>query len=96
MLSLEEVMLVLKTVNNLKHQALLYLTYSSGLRVGEVVRLRIGDCDHSREILLVRQGKGRKDQITLLSDALILLCVNILSSRNLIHGYFPGKALAGT
>ncbi|AVV58944.1 hypothetical protein C7121_23905 [Paenibacillus glucanolyticus] len=40
-LSMNEVMLILKALHNLKHRAILYLTYSSGLRVGEVVRLKL-------------------------------------------------------
>ncbi|MCL6603729.1 MAG: tyrosine-type recombinase/integrase [Paenibacillus sp.] len=86
-------MLVLKAVNNLKHQALLYLTYSSGLRVGEVVRLRIGDCDPSRTILLVRQGKGRKDRITLLSDAAYEIVRKYIEQQKPDPWLFPGQTL---
>ncbi|APQ62178.1 hypothetical protein VK72_18320 [Paenibacillus polymyxa] len=68
MLSLNEVMRLLKAVKNLKHKAILYLTYTSGLRVSEVVRLRLEDCDRERKVLKVRQGKGRKDRQTLLSE----------------------------
>jgi integrase/recombinase XerD len=67
-LSLDEVILILKATHNLKHKAILYLTYSSGLRVGEVVRLRLQDLDSERKTLRIRQGKGRKDRLTLLSD----------------------------
>ncbi|MDN4084994.1 tyrosine-type recombinase/integrase [Paenibacillus polymyxa] len=68
-LSLNEVMRLLKAVKNLKHKAILYLTYTSGLRVSEVVRLRLEDCDRERKLLKVRHGKGRKDRQTLLSEA---------------------------
>ncbi|CAG7639339.1 Tyrosine recombinase XerC [Paenibacillus solanacearum] len=68
-LSQHEVKRLLESVHNLKHKAILYLTYSSGLRVGEVVRLRKQDLDHERKTLWVRQGKGRKDRLTLLSEA---------------------------
>jgi site-specific recombinase XerD len=53
---------------NPKHRALLMLLYSAGLRVGEVVRLRIDDLDTERGMIRVRSGKGRKDRYTLLSD----------------------------
>lgn len=68
-LFLNEVMRLLQVVRNPKHRALLYLTYTSGLRVSEVVRLRLEDCDRERKLLKVRQGKGRKDRQTLLSEA---------------------------
>lgn len=47
-LSMNEVMLILKALHNRKHRAILYLTYSSGLRVGEVVRLKTQDIDFER------------------------------------------------
>ena len=44
------------------------LTYSAGLRLGEVVRLRVEDIDSERHLIHVRQGKGRKDRYTVLSQ----------------------------
>lgn len=64
-----EVMRLLRQASNPKHRAILYLTYSSGLRVGEVVRLRLRDLDRERKTIHIRQGKGRKDRITVLSEA---------------------------
>ena len=43
------------------------LTYSGGLRLGEVVRLKVGDIDSDRNLIHIRQAKGRKDRYTLLS-----------------------------
>lgn len=62
-----EVTQLLKSVTNLKHKTILYLTYSAGLRVGEVVRLRYNDLDIERQTIIVRQGKGQKDRRTILS-----------------------------
>jgi len=58
---------VLNTVGNLKHQTLLVLMYSAGLRVGEVVRLQVHDLDEERGLIRVRSGKGNKDRYTLYS-----------------------------
>lgn len=66
-LSRDEVVRLLDAVPNVKHRALLNLTYSSGLRVGELVRLRIEDIDRERGLVRVRSGKGRKDRNTVLS-----------------------------
>ncbi|MFC5402025.1 tyrosine-type recombinase/integrase [Cohnella soli] len=68
-LSTGEVIRLLDAVGNSKHRAILYLAYSSGLRVSEVVRLRLSDFDRERRTLLVRQAKGGKDRQTVLSDA---------------------------
>lgn len=66
-LAQDEVARLLAAPRNLKHRALLFLMYSSGLRVGEVVRLRPADVDATRGLLRVRQGKGAKDRYTLLA-----------------------------
>lgn len=59
-------------INNLKHKTILSLTYSTGLRVSEIINLKISDIDSKRMLIMVRQGKGKKDRIVPLS-------VNILS-----------------
>lgn len=68
-LSLPEVKQLFDAVTNVKHRALLYVTYSSGLRVSEVVRLKPADLDMGRRTVKVRQGKGRKDRYTILSQS---------------------------
>jgi site-specific recombinase XerD len=68
-MSRDEVSLLMGHVENPKHRAILLLTYSSGLRVGEVVRLRLTDLDRSRQTVHIRQGKGRKDRMTVLSES---------------------------
>jgi site-specific recombinase XerD len=55
-------------VQNPKHRLLLMLAYSSGLRVSEVVTLKREQIDLVRKTVFVRDGKGRKDQYTMLSD----------------------------
>jgi len=71
-LSREEVARVLEGTQNLKHRALLMTTYAAGLRVSEVVRLRVSDIDSQRMLLRVEQGKGMKDRYTLLSPRLLV------------------------
>lgn len=68
-LSQEEVERVLNVVKNLKHRCLLMVTYSGGLRVGEVVRLRVEDIDGKRKLVHVHFAKGEKERYTLLGDA---------------------------
>lgn len=67
-LTKEEVKRILDAINNVKHKLLLGFMYSSGLRVSEVVNARVGDLNFSGKILTVRQGKGNKDRITILSE----------------------------
>jgi len=61
-LSREEVVGLLKVTTNLKHKALLMTAYSAGLRVGEVVRLKVSDVDAKRMQIRVTAGKGAKEK----------------------------------
>ena len=67
--SKEEVAKIISSVDNIKHKALLMLVYSTGLRVGEIVRLRSEDIDGKRMLIHVKGAKGRKDRYTLLSES---------------------------
>lgn len=67
-LSKEEVKEILDATQNLKHRAMLSLIYACGLRCGEILRLRQEHVDTKRMILLIKQGKGRKDRIAPLSS----------------------------
>jgi integrase/recombinase XerD len=64
----ETVARILKEVKNPKHLAILMLVYAAGLRVSEVVSLRIDDLDKERQLIRVRSAKGRKDRYTILSQ----------------------------
>jgi len=66
-LSEEEITSILKGTANLKHRAMLMLSYSVGLRVGELLQLRPVDLDSDRMQVHVREAKGKKDRFTLLS-----------------------------
>jgi site-specific recombinase XerD len=72
-LNREEVARLIAAPRNIKHRALLALTYGSGLRVSEVVRVRIKDVDRGRMRLFVGDGKGHKDRYTVLSSRALAL-----------------------
>lgn len=67
-LSKVEVFKILASIKNLKHKFLLMLTYASGLRVSEVVMLKMEDFDPVRKLILIKGAKGRKDRYTILSE----------------------------
>ncbi|MDX1941864.1 MAG: tyrosine-type recombinase/integrase [Saprospiraceae bacterium] len=64
----QEVIYLLRAVDNLKHRCILMLVYSAGLRLGEVINLRRSELQPEQNRLFVRGGKGKKDRCTLLSD----------------------------
>jgi site-specific recombinase XerD len=63
----EEIITILKATPNLKHKSILMTIYSAGLRLSELVSLKIKDIDSMRMQIRVEQGKGKKDRYTLLS-----------------------------
>lgn len=86
-LSREEVLGLFGALDNLKHRVILMLVYSAGLRVGEVVRLRVEDLNEDRRLIHVRAGKGHKDRYTLLSD------VALRAVREYVEIYKPSRWL---
>ncbi len=70
-LSKEELEKLFGALSNQKHRTLLMATYASGLRVSEVVGLKVTDIDSKRMMIRVQQGKGRKDRYTILSERLL-------------------------
>ena len=70
-LSREEAARLIAAAPNLKHQAALSVAYGAGLRVSEVVSLKVSDIDSQRMTLRVEQGKGRKDRYAMLSPVLL-------------------------
>jgi len=72
-LSREEVKALLEAPAKLRDRAVLTVMYGSGLRVAEVIQLKPRDIDAHRNVLWVRQGKGRKDRQTLLPSKLLKL-----------------------
>lgn len=64
---------LIHATSNLKHKAILVTIYSCGLRLSEVLNVKIADVMSDKNILMVRQGKGKKDRSTVLSDRTIAL-----------------------
>jgi integrase/recombinase XerD len=70
-LSPEEVARLLEAAPGAKYKAVLSAAYSAGLRVSEVVTLKVSDIDSERLLLRIEQGKGRKDRFAMLSPRLL-------------------------
>jgi integrase/recombinase XerD len=70
-LSPEEVTRLLSAVPGLRERAAMEIAYAAGLRLNEVLHLKLADIDSARMILRVNQGKGKKDRNVMLSPALL-------------------------
>lgn len=89
--SVQEVFSLFDAGANLKHQTMLILIYSSGLRVGELPNITLTDIKRDKRKLLVRQGKGGKDRYTLLSDICLGYLDNYWKRYRPADYLFPGR-----
>lgn len=85
-----EVQQLIDATANLKHRAILSTIYSAGLRVSEAAHLRISDIDSSNMRILVRQSKGNKDRLSILSEKNLLLLRHYWKSYRPNFWLFPG------
>ncbi|MBN1524613.1 MAG: tyrosine-type recombinase/integrase [Spirochaetales bacterium] len=80
-LNRDEIIKILDQIKNNKHYCMIGLMYAGGLRVSEVVKLRIQDLLPEQLQLYVRRSKGHKDRISLLSDKLLSGLDHIIKNR---------------
>lgn len=90
-LSTDEIRRFFDAIGNVKHRALFMTAYAAGLRVSELVNLRIDDIDSSRMLILVRQGKGRKDRYVKLANRLLAVLREYWTIRRPCLWLFPGR-----
>jgi site-specific recombinase XerD len=88
-LSIDEVKRVINAPSNIKHRMILMTTYSAGLRVSELVRLKPRHIVSSRMLILVEDGKGVKDRYTILSKNLLENLRNYWQSHRPTKWLFP-------
>jgi len=92
-LSREEVMHFLESIDSIKHRAILMTAYAAGLRVSEAIHLKVTDIDSQRMMLRVDQGKGRKDRYIMLSPLLLEVLRNYWKTLRPKLWLFPGDLL---
>jgi integrase/recombinase XerD len=90
-LSLEEVARLLEAAPGPKYKAAMSAAYGAGLRVSEVVSLKVSDVDSKRMLLRIEQGKGRKDRFAKLSPKLLELLRDWYRIARPPIWLFPGR-----
>ena len=90
-LSVEEIDRLLRATDNLKHCAILYTLYSSGLRLEELIQLRVEDIWWDRDQVIVRKGKGKKDRIVPLSRVLKTVLYTYFDEYKPVYWLFEGQ-----
>jgi site-specific recombinase XerD len=87
LLTTREVAQICCATRNLKHHTLLLVCYGCGLRVSELVALKVRDLDGERHLVRITQGKGGKDRLVIVSEGLLL------ALRAYYRRYHPGHWL---
>ncbi|MGI8952938.1 MAG: tyrosine-type recombinase/integrase [Chitinophagaceae bacterium] len=67
----EEIVLMIKKIENIKHRVMMMAAYSAGLRVSEIINLKIMDIDSKRMMMHIKAAKGKKDRMVPLSKKLL-------------------------
>ena len=86
----DEIEQMLRTITNIKHKCLLSIMYSSGLRVGELVRLRLEDIDFDAKTVFVYQSKNDKDRFTVMGSKIIPMVQAYLVEHKPQYWLFEG------
>lgn len=80
-LSRDEVKLIIDNTKNRKHKLFFATAYGSGLRVSEVINLKVRDIDVKERTIHIKQSKGNKDRITILSEKIVGTLDIMISSK---------------
>lgn len=81
-LSRSEITKILESLKNVKHKLLLSLAYGAGLRVSEIVVLKVQDFDFEELTVHIKQAKGQKDRISVIPASLIDGLKNLIAGKN--------------
>lgn len=89
-ISENEVVRIIDAIDNIKHKVIITTIYSAGLRRSEIINLRKQDVDFDRNIIFIRGAKGKKDRITILSEANAVLLKMYIKKHSPNYWMFEG------
>lgn len=81
-LSRSEIGKIIESLKNPKHKLLLSLAYGSGMRVSEVIALKIQDFDFEELTVHIKQAKGQKDRISVMPDSIVNDIKNLIAGKS--------------
>ena len=90
-LAISQVEKLFSKLENLKHKTMLFLAYSAGLRVSEVVNLRVRDIHSERMVINIKGAKGKKDRTVVLSEGILGLLRKYYSTYKPKEWLFEGQ-----
>lgn len=81
-LSRDEIQSILLEINNEKHNLMIALAYAGGLRVSEIINLKVKDINLAELTIHIKGAKGNKDRITILPEKLVKNIEKLISNKN--------------
>lgn len=78
-------------ITNIKHKAIISLAFSTGMRVSEIINLKLSDIDSKRMLIHINQAKGNKDRIVPLSPNMLILLRSYYKDYKPIEYLFNGQ-----
>ncbi len=90
-LSKEEIKKMLSIVDNKKHNLIISLLYSTGIRLSELINLKVEDLELNDNIIWVRKGKGSKDRMVIVSEKISEKLKDYLKNKNHSDFVFEGR-----
>lgn len=94
-LSREEIAKIIGVLGNKKHSLMIALAYGAGLRVSEVIKLRVGDLNLVELTIHLKNAKGAKDRLTILPQSLRNDLINLIVDRRATDYLFASRADGG-
>lgn len=91
-LSEEEVIKILNQPSNIKHRAILHTIYGAGLRVGEILRLRVQDIRSDDGYIFIKDSKGKRDRHTVLSPYVLEILREYYNEHKPSYWLFEGQS----
>lgn len=91
-LSKEETKKIIDSIKNFKHQLMICFMYSSGLRVSELINMKVKDLNFEKNFGYVRNGKGGKDRLITLSKNLIPAIKRLVENEKILEGDYLFKS----
>lgn len=81
-LSREEIRKIIESIKNPKHKLIISLTYGAGLRISEVINLKVKDANLEELTIHLKDAKGKKDRITIIPEKIKIDLQNLITGKN--------------
>lgn len=91
-ISEEDVIRILRATRNLKHRLAFAMLYSCGLRISELLNLKLKEIDVERRTVYVRKSKGNKDRVVMLAQSVIPLLSNYIEAYHPVEYLLNGQS----